>query len=332
MKAIISLAARMRSTRLPGKVMAEVAGKPILQHLVERLRHSQAEVVVSNNENDSELNELAFRLGVRYVPGGGCDMMQMHWIAGQVADADYILLAGADDPFLDPALFDMVLERLQKGDVAYVKTAGWPLGLNVWGWTRQAMEDGQRLATAPDERQHVVPFWERRPKTYPSAVLHRAGEDLYDRYRVTVDGPSDLELVRVVYSQRKWDWSHLADLPYDDPRRAPRAPGGGPTQDWIIQNLTAEMVIGFLESHPEVAAINADGLHGYAARDAIYSVQPIDDGVLEEVQKHVAIERAAALAADREEPREFHQGRAAALLSLSQWLEYRRVHWPFGAH
>lgn len=296
MKAIISLAARMKSSRLPRKVLADVGGEPILEHIVNRVRLSRAEVVISNNEADPEIRELAERLGVRYVGVKGADVMTIHWLAAQATDADFILLAGADDPFLDPAIFDLVLDRLEKGDVAFVKTAGWPLGLGVWGWTRAAMEAGQRLATAPDERQHVVPFWERRPKAYPAAVLHRAGEDLYDRYRLTVDGLSDLDLVRKVYELLT------------------EGLGGRGVP------ITSEEVISCLETYPDIAAINAEGLHGYAARDAIYDLTPVD--TIAAVRAHVATERLAAIGARAEAP-DWNDGRAAALLSLDQWLQYR---------
>jgi spore coat polysaccharide biosynthesis protein SpsF len=303
-KAIISIAARMASTRLPGKVMAEVGGKPILQHLVERLSRSRAEVVIANNGGDPEILDLADRLGV-YCFHADLDVMDIHRLAAVWSHADFILLAGADDPFLDPALFDLVLDRLERGDVQYVKTQGWPLGMNVWGWTRAAMEDGHRLATAPDERQHVVPFWERRPLTYPAAVIRRDGPDLYDHYRLTVDNPSDLTLTQYLYGVI------------------------GAT------SIEAERVIRYLALHPSVVAINVDGLRGTAARDAIYDVTPVENVMegltrhplskhLDEIREHIAVERRAALAAIPEQGG-FAEGRAAALLSVEQWLRYREA-------
>jgi spore coat polysaccharide biosynthesis protein SpsF (cytidylyltransferase family) len=299
MKAVISVAARMQSTRLPGKVMAEVdiindhqtIPQMILEVITDRVGIARAEVIVANNGCDPEIREWCERFVVDYV-AARVDVMAIHHAAMVHTDADILLLAGADDPFLDHRVFDLVIERMERGDVDYVRTAGWPLGLNVWGMTRKAMEDANRLATAPDERQHVVPFFERRPNTYRQAVLHRAGEDRYNDFRLTVDEPADLELTRAVYAALPWDAS-------------------------------AEDVIAFLDAHPEVAAINAAGLHGTAARDAIYAdLRPVDGGLIADIRSHVEVSRRAALGAVPEQGA-FAEGMAAAMLSFSQWLGYR---------
>lgn len=249
MKAIISLAARMKSTRLPGKVMSDIDGRPMLALIIERLRGVRgAEVVLSNNDGDPELERLAAEMDVEYVGGDRCDVTRIHGRAMWQTGAEIVCFAGADDPFLPTDLFEEAIERVGRGDVAFVKSAGWPLGMNVWAVTRDAMYAADGRATEPDERQHVVPYWERRPHAYPVAVIHRPGPNLYNRFRVTVDSQSDLNMVRLVYSAL------------------------GP-------NPPSEDVIAFLDRHPEIAAVNADGLHGTAARDAIYSVAPIDERV-----------------------------------------------------
>lgn len=298
-RAIISVAARMTSRRLPGKVMADINGRPMLDRLLERLCDARAAVVVATSEStpiDSGIDAAADRVDVAVARGSDDDLISRHAVIARIWEADYVLLAGADDPLLDPTLFDKVLERLERGDVQYVKTAGWPLGLNVWGWTREAMEAANEQATAPDEREHVVPFFERRPQTFPQAVI-RHEPDLYDRFRVTVDNQSDLDVIRAIYA-------HFGD-----------------------EMFYAEEVIGFLAQHPEIVALNADGLRGTAARDAIYSIDPIEvpvrpETTLVDVRNHVAVERRAAQAAIPERGA-FAEGQAAAMLSLDQWLAYQ---------
>ena len=309
--AIISIAARMTSTRLPGKTLAPaVNGLPLLMAIVDRLRPARARVVVATTSDASDepllrdirrwySSTLVGKLqSIDWVVGSPADLMERHAQAAAEHDADYILLAGADDPFLDYRLFDMVLDRLEQGDVAYVKTTGWPLGMNVWGWTRQAMEEGNELATAADEREHVVPYWERRPSRYPAAVIRRQAQsewvddgDLYDKYRLTIDNQSDLDLTRAIYG--------------------------------ILGRIdaSAEEVIALLEKYPSLAEMNRDGLHGTAARDAIYSVAPVDGSdVVAKVKRHIATERLAAKAAIPERGA-FAEGQDMALLSVGQWLE-----------
>lgn len=297
MRAVISIAARMTSKRLPGKVLRPVAGVPILELIVRRLSTVGPQVVIATTDSpqDGPIRDLGYRLGVHVHCGSPDDLMARHWEVMRLADADLLLLAGADDPLLDPAIFRRVLERLHWRDVEYVKTAEWPLGMNAWGWTRGAMEAGYREATAKDEREHVAPFWERRPRRFRQDVIRRPRGNLYDQYRVTVDNPSDLALADLIV------------------RELGTGAGWG-----------AEDVIDLLDAHPEWAAINADGLHGTKARDAIYSIDPVDDDGpevddLAKVRAHVAVERRAALAAIPERGA-FAEGQAAALLSLDQWL------------
>jgi len=140
MKAIISLAARMTSKRLPGKVLADVAGRPMLERILTRLREAGPEVIVATTAepDDAPIVELAQRMGVRVVEGSPTDLMVRHWQAVNATHADIVCLAGADDPYLDPLLFDRLVARLSRGDVQFVKSIGWPLGMNAWAWTREA--------------------------------------------------------------------------------------------------------------------------------------------------------------------------------------------------
>jgi spore coat polysaccharide biosynthesis protein SpsF len=295
MKAIIVIPARMQSTRLPGKVLEYLYGDSILFHLIWRLqRVARVVVATTRHPDDNAIAAVADLLGARCVRGPDDDLLDLHSLAMNAADADIALLAGADDPLLDPALFRLVLDRLAIGDVAYARTQGWPLGLNVWGWTRDALAAAQRNAKERDERIHVVPYWERRPVTFPRAVVARH-TDLYDRFRVTVDNPSDLAMVRALW---------------------PLLP----------QPFGAEDVIRTLEAHPEIAAMNRDGLQGTAARDAIYDLTPLE-GPLATLREHIAVQRRAAQARAIEEPdhHEFFEGMAAQALSVDQWIDYQRV-------
>jgi spore coat polysaccharide biosynthesis protein SpsF (cytidylyltransferase family) len=268
--------------------MADVAGKPMLERIIERLRQAGPEVVVATTgePDDEPIRELARRMKVRYIEGSPTDLMVRHWQVTNACHADVICLAGADDPFLDVTLFDRLVARLSRGDIEYIRSSGWPLGMNAWAWTREAMNEGNFLARARDEREHVVPFWERRPHHYPAAVIARE-PDLYDVLRVTVDTASDLELVRTVAR-------YLGPAP------------------------STESVIAFLGDNPDIAAINEDSPHGTEARDAIYDLAPVDDRI-EKIRDNLAIERRAALAAVPEQG-DFAQGRAAALLSIDQTL------------
>ena len=247
MKAVITIPARMTSSRFPGKVLAELgpgSSETALGFLINRLSPVAPVVVVtSGDESDAPIVETAKSHGAQVVLGKHGDMIAQHHRVARETDADIFLMAGADDPLLDPYLFRLLIDRMAIGDVDYTKTSGWPLGLNVWAWTWDAIQAAHGRAIAPEERQHVVPFWERRPDRFPQAVIART-KSVYDLYRVTVDEGPDMQLVRTLISM-------------------------------LPEGFGAEDVIDALERHPELCLINASGLRGTAARDAIYDVTPI---------------------------------------------------------
>src|SRR5262249_36594143 len=147
-RAIIDLQARMKSRRLPGKVMATVRGRPILAYLIERLARSRyAEVVVATTIDASAdvIYDLPRPMGAHCTRGPVDDIMERHTLSMYESLADIVCVAGADDPFLDPAIYDGLIDLLtrrngQQLPVHYAKSVGFPLGLNGWAWTRQAME------------------------------------------------------------------------------------------------------------------------------------------------------------------------------------------------
>ena len=250
MKPVITIPARLTSTRYPGKVLADVGPDSALGFLIDRLSPVAPVVVVTSADpSDAEIVATAEAHGTQVVLGRHGDMIAQHHRVARETDADVFLMAGADDPLLDPALLRLLIARMAIGDVDYARTAGWPLGLNAWAWTREAIDVAHREAVAPEERQHVVPFWERRPDRFRTAVISRY-ESVYDLYRVTVDEGPDMQLVRIIISA-------------------------------LPDGFGAEDVVHLLERHPELLRINADGLRGTAARDAIYDSTPIGQGTVD---------------------------------------------------
>lgn len=221
----------------------------MLAYQLERLKRSRATPVIATTTDpeDDPIADMAAKLEVHCVRGHPTDLMARHAHVTRATGADIICLSGADDPLVEPFVFDLLVSVIQMG-ATYAKTEGWPLGMNGWAWTRAAMEEGHREATAPDERQHVAPYFDRRPKRYPLTRIRRPGADLYGTHRLTVDSTGDFELVSRVY-EALWPDNH---------------------------HFTLEDMLMLLEQHPEWADLNAAGLHGTAARDAIYDVSPVE--------------------------------------------------------
>lgn len=243
----------MASSRFPGKVLAPLMGRPMLAFQIERLRRSVAEVVVATTElaEDDPIEQLASQMGVRCVrgPSQDGDLIGLHAKVARETDCDVFVLSGADDPLLEASTVN-ALAALIEEPWRYAETNTYPLGMNAWAWDRAGMEEADAEATAPEERQHVRPWFVRRPHRYPAVPVWRP-LSLYE-YRLTVDTGADLELIRRIV-EHLW-------------------PGRG--ADFDLGDVLA-----LLDAHAEWLDLNADQLHGEAARAAIYDLEPVDEGV-----------------------------------------------------
>lgn len=197
--------ARMTSSRLPGKVLLEAAGRPLLAHHLERLRRCRTvdEVVLATTTNaaDDPVAALARSLGVTVFRGSEGDVLDRFVGAARASSADVVVRVTADCPLIDPALIDTTVRRFLAGrletppvDYATVDTDRFPRGLDTEVFTRTALEDAHANAVDPAEREHVTPYIYRRPQRFrmaPSLVPETAVPPL----RWCVDEPADFILV-----------------------------------------------------------------------------------------------------------------------------------------
>ena len=117
MKTLVVVQARMGSSRLPGKVLLPLAGRPLLERMLQRLQAArfpfQLCVATSNASADDPIRELCRRLAVPVVSDHPTDLLQRHLVAGRKFGADVIAKIPSDCPLIDPAVVDRVLGRYQ---------------------------------------------------------------------------------------------------------------------------------------------------------------------------------------------------------------------------
>jgi spore coat polysaccharide biosynthesis protein SpsF len=203
-RTVIISQARMGSTRLPGKVLHMAAGRPFLQHHLERLRQAQQAhdtwVATTTLPSDEPIVDLCRRLGVPCFRGSELDVLARYHGAAEAAQAQRIVRVTADCPLIDPQVVDAVITRMGRTDSeppAYVSntlTRSYPRGLDCEIFSRDCLDEAHRLAVAPEEREHVTPYIYRRPERFRLAQVVFL-QDL-SRYRWTVDTPEDEDLVR----------------------------------------------------------------------------------------------------------------------------------------
>ena len=235
MKRAAIVQARTGSTRLPGKVLMKLAGKPVLYRVIERLRCCREldEIVVatSDRENDEAIAALCRELEIFCFRGSENDVLDRFFRTARTVGAEIIVRITADCPLLDPRLLDRMMLEFQsrKPPVDYLSNTlkrTFPRGLDAEIFTARALEKAWREASHPAEREHVTPYIYHHPESFRRAGFTNP-EDL-SAQRWTLDTAEDFQLLSAIY-------------------KALYRPG---------PPFTTREVLEFLKLRPELAAVN----------------------------------------------------------------------------
>jgi spore coat polysaccharide biosynthesis protein SpsF (cytidylyltransferase family) len=199
-QALIVLQARTGSRRLPGKVLATVAGSAVLNRCVRRLQAAGAgPVMVATTAlaADDVVAAAASQLGCLVARGATEDVLARYVAATATWRGRFVIRATADNPLVDIEACGRVLKHLEAG-ADYVSEEGLPVGAAVEGMTVAALHAAGRTATAPYDREHVTPWLRREVGMFivqhPQAPAPLVRSDL----RFTIDTADDLAYVRAV--------------------------------------------------------------------------------------------------------------------------------------
>jgi spore coat polysaccharide biosynthesis protein SpsF len=191
----------MGSTRLPGKVLKLILGRPMLSYQIERLRrveNSQRVVVATTvNSADEPIVRFCDDEGIACTRGSEGDVLSRYYDAAQEFGASGIARITSDCPLIEPELIDHAISLFLGPDrpdyVSNMLEPSWPYGMAVEVMTKSALAEAHREAWDPAEREHVTPFIYRHPQRYRLESLMMAPK--LDHHRWTVDTSEDLELV-----------------------------------------------------------------------------------------------------------------------------------------
>lgn len=228
--------ARMGSTRLPGKVMKDLLGKPVLIRCINRIRRAkhidQVVIATTTRPEDDIIVALCKKEEWNYFRGSENDLLDRYYYAAQAFNAEIVVRITSDCPLIDPGVIDIVIEEFLslKHSVDYVSNTlpprTFPRGLDVEVMTFGALERAWREDNDCSLREHATPYIYRNPETFR---LHRVANEVdLSHHRWTLDTPEDLALIRAVYS-------HFGN-----------------------DEFTWTDVLPFLDQHPEIMKINRD--------------------------------------------------------------------------
>jgi spore coat polysaccharide biosynthesis protein SpsF len=200
------LQARMSSTRLPGKVMADVEGAPMILRQIERLKRSRRlDGVLVATSTDPTDDGLAAMLALHDIPvcrGPLDDVLARYESALAAHPAEVVARLTADCPLADPGVIDATLDLLTTRGLDYAANTPahrtYPKGLDVEVMRADALLTAAREAREPYEREHVTPYLYRHPERFAQDFISQAVDE--GEVRWTVDRPDDLAFVRAVYA------------------------------------------------------------------------------------------------------------------------------------
>jgi len=238
MRIVAVIQARMGSTRLPGKVLLPLGGRPLLERLLARVaRAAQIDdlvVATTTAEADDPIRRLAADLGVACISGHPTDLIDRHLEAADRLASDVIVKIPSDCPLIDPEVIDEVVGhyRRHRGLYDYVSNlhpATWPDGNDVEVLPRHVLGEAWLEASRGYEREHTTPFvWDRPERYRLGNGTMPGGVDLSCSHRLTIDYEEDYRLIAAVFD----------------------ALDGG-------RAFSCADIVEFLDAHPEIGGLNS---------------------------------------------------------------------------
>ncbi len=244
MRVVAIIQARMSSSRLPGKVLQDIAGQPMIVRVVERARRARTLdnlwIATTTDVADDPIEALCRERGYSFYRGSMFDVLDRFYQAARLAQADVIVRITADCPVIDPLVIDQTVDAFLESGADFACNRlpppwkrTFPIGLDTEVCSFAGLERAWNEAQLPFEREHVMPFFYDTEGRFKVVVVDHDPD--YGSYRWTVDTPEDLELLREIFARF----------------------GGADTFSWLD-------VLRLVADQPELAQINASVRHKIA--------------------------------------------------------------------
>lgn len=227
--------ARCGSTRFPNKVFADINGKPLIWHVVDRLAHAKTidkiVIATTTNAKDDKIEAWCKENNVPVFRGSEDDVLNRYYSASVAYPSDIVVRITADDPFKEPAVIDAVVSKLINEGYDHVTNnfpPSWPEGLDCEAFTFAALKESEETTHDSFEREHVTQYIYHNPDKFK--IGNVASDVNLSGYRWTIDKEVDYEMVKAVYAHR-------------DPKNT--------------SILLLDEILEILKNNPEIAQINS---------------------------------------------------------------------------
>jgi spore coat polysaccharide biosynthesis protein SpsF len=211
MKIIATVEARMTSTRLPGKVLLDAGGQPMLAHLINRLKSvfslDGVVLATTTNQADNVLEEFSKKMKIGCYRGSEDDVMSRVIGAAESANADIIVEITGDCPIIDPEIIEQVIRVFKENDVDYVSNAhvrSYPDGMDVQVFPLKVLKRSSVMTNDPLDHEHVTLHIRNNPEIFSRIHLVSPPETHWPELGLTLDEPNDYELLKkIIYHFEK---------------------------------------------------------------------------------------------------------------------------------
>ena len=234
MKVNAIIQARCGASRFPNKVFADIDGKPLIWHVVERLKRAKTidDIVVATTDKDIDnaISTWCKKEQVKCYRGSEDDVLNRYYEASKMYPSEIVVRITADDPFKEPSVVDAVVTKLINENLDLSTNnypPSFPEGLDCEAFWFCVLDKMEHEARDSFDREHVTQFAYRNPKLFKIGNI--SCEQQLSKYRWTIDEEKDLNMVREIYSNRQ-----NAGMLYMDE------------------------ILEILDKHPEIMDINSD--------------------------------------------------------------------------
>jgi len=221
--------ARIGSTRLPGKVMKDILGKPMLIRVLERIKEMKTKdtlVVATTTSREDDIIVTTVReydetIGI--YRGSSHDVLDRYHKAAKKYEVDIIVRITSDDPLIDPKISDMVVEAFLENQCDYCcnnMRRTYPYGMDTEVFSVESLEKAWKEAHSADEREHVTPYMRKNPDKFKLLNVEHSTD--LSRLRWTVDYEEDFEFVTKIYErlyseERIFSMEDILDVLHKEP-------------------------------------------------------------------------------------------------------------------
>lgn len=204
MKAVTLIAVRTKSTRLPGKALVEIEDKPLIEHLIDRLKLAKIPdsilVCTSTHPDDKILVDIAKRNGVKWFTGSEEDVLDRFIKAAEAAGADVIVRTTGDNPLTDPVHIDKMIKRHVETGADYTYVEGLPVGTKPEVISVSTLKKCWDSADNPEYSEYMTLYF-KESGAFKVSTVTADPEVSRPNYRLTVDTPEDLKLMQEIYKR-----------------------------------------------------------------------------------------------------------------------------------